>query len=178
MRKALYILGVLNDNDIEWLIAAGKRQRIPAHSILIEEGRKIDYVFIVLDGAFSVRAASIGGKEVSQLRAGEVVGEISFVDARPPSASVVALEDSLVLAIPAASLKAKLEDPPFAARFYRALAVFLASRLRNLTSRLGYGKPADDRLPEAAEEISTTALETLNVAGARMDWMIRRLRGE
>jgi CRP/FNR family transcriptional regulator, cyclic AMP receptor protein len=178
VRKALFILGVLNDSDIEWMIAAGKRQTIPSGKLLIEEGRPTAFVSIVLDGAFSVRASGLEGKEIAELRAGEIVGEISFVDSRPPSASVVALEDSLVLSIPVASLRAKLEDPLFAARFYRALAVFLANRLRVNVARLGYGKVASARQPESAEEIGPTALETLSVAGARLDWMIRRLRGE
>jgi CRP-like cAMP-binding protein len=179
MRKALFILGMLDDSDIDWMIAAGKRQRIPAGTTLINEGLQIDYIYIVVDGTFAVRVSALGGKEIAQLRAGEVVGEMSFVDVRPTSASVVALEDSLVLSIPRTSLNERLNDPGFAARFYRALAVFLANRLRSTTARLGYGKAAADQpTADLGDEIGPTALETLTVAGARLDWMLRRLRGE
>ena len=179
MRKALFILGMLDDSDIDWMIAAGERREIRAGTTLIEEGRRIDYVYIVVDGAFAVRVSALGGKDVAQLRAGEIVGEMSFVDARPTSASVVALKDSLVLSIPKASLNERLKDPGFAARFYRALAVFLADRLRNTTARLGYGKAAADRQPaDLGDEIGPTVLETLAVAGARLDWMLGRLRGD
>jgi CRP-like cAMP-binding protein len=179
MRKALYILGMLDDSDIDWMIAAGERRKIRAGSTLIAEGGQIDHVFIVVDGAFAVRVSALRGKDIAQLRAGEIVGEMSFVDSRPTSASVVALEDSLVLSIPRTSLNERLKDPGFAARFYRSLAVFLADRLRNTTARLGYGKAAADRRPaDLGEEIGPTALETLAVAGARLDWMLRRLRGE
>jgi CRP/FNR family cyclic AMP-dependent transcriptional regulator len=38
MRKALYFLGILNDADIDWLVAAGSRREIAAGTTLIEEG--------------------------------------------------------------------------------------------------------------------------------------------
>jgi len=178
MRKALFILGMLDDSDIDWMIATGKRQRIPVNTTLIEEGQNIDFVYIVVDGAFAVRASALGGKDIAQLRAGEIVGEMSFVDSRPPSASVVALEDSMVLAIPRTSLTERLGDPWFAARFYRSLAVFLANRLRNTVARLGYGKAsADSPTIDRGDEIDPMVLETLTMAGARFDWMLRRLRG-
>ena len=178
MRKALFILGVLDDRDIDWMISVGERRRIPAGQILIKEGQDIEQVYIVVDGVFAVRAAALAGKEIAQLRAGEIVGEMSFVDSRPPSASVVALVDSLVLSIPRADLNQRLNDPAFAARFYKALAVFLANRLRNTVARLGYGKAAADRQPmELGDEIGPTVLEGVARAGVRLDWMLRRLRG-
>jgi CRP/FNR family transcriptional regulator, cyclic AMP receptor protein len=123
--------------------------------------------------------AALQDKEIAQLRAGDIVGEMSFVDAHPPSASVVALEDSLVLSIPSASLRERLKDPPFASRFYRSLAVFLANRLRNTVARLGCGRASDDQEEvNMGDEIGPTMLETLGIAGARLKWMMQRLRGE
>jgi CRP/FNR family transcriptional regulator, cyclic AMP receptor protein len=179
MRKALVILGILDDSDVEWMISAGKRERMAAGSMLIQEGHSSDHLYIVVEGAFAVRLGALQGKQIAELRAGEMVGEMSFVDARAPSASVVALEESLVLSIPVASLRDRLNDPPFAARFYRALAVLLANRLRNTVTSLGYGRASNDR-EEAhmGEEIGPTMLETLGLAGARLDLMMKRLRGE
>ncbi len=178
MRKALFILGTLDDSDLDWMIRTGVRQKIMAGTALIEEGRAIDYVFIVIDGNFAVRLSSLGGKQIAELRAGEVIGEMSFVDARPPSASVIALEDSSVLAIPTSALKDRLKHASFAARFYRSLAVFLANRLRNTEAGLGYGRAeARDQAADLGDEIGPTALETVSVAGARLTWMMKRLRG-
>lgn len=165
MRKALIILGTLDDSDIDWMIAVGKRKRMKAGSTLIVEGQKIDHVCIVLEGAFAVRVAALQNKEVAQLRAGEIVGEMSFVDSRPPSASVVALEDSLVLSIPSSELTTRLNDPNFAARFYRSLAVFLANRLRNTVTQLGFGRASEDAEgADLGDEIGPTMLETLAMA--------------
>jgi CRP/FNR family transcriptional regulator, cyclic AMP receptor protein len=172
MRKALYFLGILNDSDIDWLIAAGKRREIGAGINLIDEGLPLDSVFLVIDGAFSVRAAALGTREVARLRSGEVMGEMSFVDSAPSSATVCAVERSFVLAIPRRRLNAKLaEDDGFAARFYRALSMFLADRLRNTVASFG-NSPAS----EAEKEMDSEALDNVAVAGARFDWIQRRLR--
>jgi CRP-like cAMP-binding protein len=153
VRKSLYFPGILNDSDTGWLVAAGSRREIAAGSKLIEEGRPIDAACLIIDGAFKVGTAALGNREEARLMSGEVVGEMSFVDQAPPSATVQALEPSLVLEIPWRRLNAKLaEDPGFTARFCRALSMFLAARLR--------------------------ALDKIAMAGARFDWIQRRLRPE
>ena len=51
---------------------------------------------------------------IAILGPGEIVGEMSFVDARPPSATVKALEDSTVFSLSKPRLNAKLAaDPGF-----------------------------------------------------------------
>jgi CRP-like cAMP-binding protein len=102
---------------------------------------------------------------------------MSFVDNRPPSATVYALEKSVVLAIPRAALLARLNtDPSFAARFYRALSVFLSDRLRHTVDQLDYSRGKG--LGEAtnySDEIGHESLEAFSLAGARFDWVQRRL---
>jgi CRP/FNR family transcriptional regulator, cyclic AMP receptor protein len=103
---------------------------------------------------------------------------MSFVDARPPSASVKALEKSSVLSVPRVKLAEKLErDIAFSARFYRALAVFLAERLRASVSQLGYGteKPSAEQIEER-DELDVNILENLSLASNRFDQLQRRLR--
>jgi CRP-like cAMP-binding protein len=173
VRKALLLLGVLNDNDLDWILTAGVRRDLPAGSVLIRESEPISEVFLVLDGVLSVRTAKTGDADIARLRCGEIVGEMSFVDSRPPSASVLALEKSAVLAIPQSAFARKLDaDTQFAARFYRAVAVFLSDRLRSTVGRLGYGRiEAEDD-----DEIAPDTLENLSMAGARFDWLQRRLK--
>jgi CRP-like cAMP-binding protein len=177
MRKALFFLGIMNDADIEWLSDAGERIRVSAGTVLIREGRPIDNLFVVLEGCLMVTTAASGSRPVARLRSGEIIGEISFADARPPSATVTAEQDSVVLAVPRKTLELKLQDPPFAARFYRALSVFLADRLRQTTSQLGYGTPRENDSTDPATEIDPQLLEQTSLAGARFDWLLKRLRG-
>src|SRR5689334_11934451 len=123
MRKVLLFLRILDDSDLEWMIEVGSRREVAAGDALVQEGQPLDSVFLVIDGALSVRTRALGGSEVARLLSGEVVGEMSFVDSRPPSASVIAAEQSTVLAVPRSLLSERLqEDQSFAARFYRALA--------------------------------------------------------
>jgi CRP-like cAMP-binding protein len=174
MRKALYVLGIMNDSDIEWLSRNGRNRGLAPGEAIITEGQAIDTLFIVLSGELQVYSKDL---DIARLQSGEIVGEISFVDSRPPLASVKALTDSNVLAISAELLKAKLgKDANFAARFYRAVAVFLADRLRLTTSRFGYGRPQQDKQEIAdPDELNSELLESVDLAATRFDKLLRHI---
>jgi len=174
MRKALFFFGIMSDSDLEWMISVGKRRLVPSGDTIIEEGKQLDHVYVVIDGELVVTTAALHGNEIARLRSGEIVGEMSFVDSRPPSASVSAARNSVLLSIPSRSLRARLTEAEFAARFYRALSIFLADRMRSTVSRLGYGGRG---LPEptSEDELSPDLLDNVSRAGARFDWLVRRL---
>lgn len=133
----------------------------------------------MLDGALEVTVAASGSAPIARLGAGEIIGEISLVDSRPPSATVSATQPSTVFAIDRARLYAKLEgDPWFAARFYRAVSVFLADRLRNTVVQLGYGAaPQRASEMEYAGELDDGVLDNVHLAGARFDRILKRFVG-
>jgi len=180
MRKVLFVLSELADADLDWILQNGVKETHPDGSVLIVEGEPISVLYILLDGELSVRPAALGGKEVARLRAGEILGELSFLDSRPPTATVAAVSEVQVLSVPRSALSAKLkEDPAFAARFYRALGIFLASRLRRTQETMGYsGEEILDEEVEHEDELDPEVLENVALAGARFDWMMRRLREE
>lgn len=137
MEKVLYILGELSDSDVDWLVKVGKKTPVQAGGTLIREGQPVDTLYILLEGALVVSISAMEGRQIARLASGEVVGEMSFIDAYPPSATVQTLEDSLVLAIPRAQLAEKLkQDEGFGSRFYRALAILLSHRLRGTVRQL------------------------------------------
>src|SRR5215470_1319945 len=76
MRKALFILGQLNDDDVEWLAHNGERRRLGAGEVIVREGEPLNALFITLNGRLVVTLSD--GKEVARLGVGEVVGEIAF----------------------------------------------------------------------------------------------------
>lgn len=176
MRKVMYLMGALEDADIEWLGTNGVALRLTQGQELVREGQTIDSLFVVLDGQFAVTA---GARRVATLSAGDVVGEISFVDSRPPLAAVTALDTARVLAVRQDVMRGKLAaDVRFAANFYRALATFLADRLRTTTARLGYGRPEQDAAPPATtEELGEDLMETVSLGTQRFDNLLRRVRG-
>lgn len=169
-KKVLYFLGTLNDQDIDWMVRNGVKRSLPAGTRLILEGQPTEFLFFILSGEFSVtsRRARV---EIARLTAGEILGEISFVDSRPPSATVTSTTDAVVGAVPDAALERKLaQDQAFAARFYRSIAVALADRLR---ANLPGSKPGpatnDDDL-----EVPVHLLDSMSMAGMRFSDMQRR----
>jgi CRP/FNR family transcriptional regulator, cyclic AMP receptor protein len=174
MRKVLHFLDLLDDVDTEWMAVRGSRCHVSAGTVLIQEGEEIDAIYFVLDGEFVVRVAAAGNKEIATLLSGEIVGEMSFVDSRPPTASVVAARDSQILRIPRELLNEKLaKDQGFAARFYRGIATFLSDRLHVTVGRLGYGAAEQDRDPS---ELDDQSIERISLAATRFDGMLRRLQ--
>ncbi len=171
MRKALHILGILLDTDIDWIVANSQQQSVAAGQVLIQQNVAIDHLYIVLDGKFEVRIGTLEKTPVATLFAGEIVGEISFVDHRLPTASVIAIARSAVLALPRSSLTAKLEvDRAFAARFYLAIASFLADRLYTSTGRLGFGSATEDNLSDALNE---EQMGEIGMGSLRFDKLLR-----
>jgi CRP/FNR family transcriptional regulator, cyclic AMP receptor protein len=174
LKKVLYFLGTLDDRDIDWLVRNGVREKIPAQTAIIHEGKNLERIYFTLAGEFSV--TSVASKvEIARLTTGEILGEISCLDSRPPSATVTTTQESVVGAVTLEALSRKLErDPAFAARFYKSIAVALADRLR-VASVLGL-RPRTDR-DLSSDEVPPDMLDTLSMAGARFAEMQRRTWG-
>lgn len=195
LREALIIFAQLHDSDIEWLIAAGRVQQIAADTVLIRSGRPIEALHILLDGAIALNAAEEGNlltqafsdlenqpstREFARLSRGDIVGETTFIEAQQSAIAVKAIRDSRVLSIPKWRLAAKLlHDVGFAARFYRVLAIILADKQQAIVSRLGYGRlsySSGQALENSyANELDTDFLTQVGLAGARFEWMLKRI---
>lgn len=179
MRKALYILGDLDETDIRWMASVGERVRVAAGETLIRSGSPVEMLYIVIEGSFSVTLDT--GSVIATLAAGDILGEMSLVEKRPPTVSVSAETAATVLAVPQVQIQRRLAaEPSFAGRFYRALAVFLSDRLRSTVTHLGYGE--DDQTDtqaqfEAENELDEGLLDTLHVAGDRMRRLTSMLQG-
>jgi CRP/FNR family cyclic AMP-dependent transcriptional regulator len=133
VRKALYILSDLDDDDIIWMAREAEVRRIGPGETLIQAGLPVTHLYFVVEGALEV--VSRAGARLAGLELGEVVGEMSFVEKRLPDTSVRALAPTTLLAIPRDKMLAAFDnDNGLAMRFYRALAVFLSDRLRAMSS--------------------------------------------
>ena len=175
MRKVLLIFSELTDGDVEWLAKAGDRIHIEKGTTLIPLGARVDNIYFVLDGRLAIKTAA--GDLIRQLESGEIVGEMSLVDPALTTVSVEAAADATILRISDAKVRSKLaSDLAFAARFYRALCVFLADRMRNTTIRMGHAAAAASD-PHAQDELHDDLLDTVHLAGARFDRMLKRLAG-
>lgn len=176
MRTVLFFLAELTDQDLDWLAGAGQKDVIPANHVLINKGQAIASLYIVLDGAFAVSVNP--SKVIATIRAGEIAGEISFLDARPPLVNVTAIEESAVLTIPRPRLRSKLRsDLGFASRFYLSLGVMLAHRLRDNNLQLAGIAQDHAKLDDSEEqpgEMSPELLDKLNLAATRFEFLMER----
>jgi CRP/FNR family cyclic AMP-dependent transcriptional regulator len=135
MIKNAAILAQLSDSDIAWIARRSHRQVLPAGAEMIKQGVAIEVLYFIVDGSAAVVVEGVG--EVARLGSGDLIGEISMLDDNAPTASVVTSEISTVLLLRKDLLEVKLEeDLGFAARFYHALAAFLADRLRTTLQRI------------------------------------------
>jgi bacteriocin-type transport-associated protein len=199
IKDVLFVLGELNDSDIDWMMTTGTPQKIAANTVIIDEGGPVDALYILLSGTMSVSVtenaynplvrafAAIEGneapaREIARLSKGEIIGETPFIDARLPAATVKTLEDSLVLAIGRSHLAAKLQqDVGFACRFYKFVAALLCDRLSGMVSKFGYGRRVYtkglqlDNTVEYEDELDINVLERIALAGNRFDWMLKHL---
>lgn len=173
MRKALIMLGELSDGDVDWIAKTAVRRILPAGSVIITEGRELQSLFIILEGQALVTAR---GVELARLASGELLGEISMIDKRPPTATVTAEIETILLALDRQQLAKKLrDDPGFGSRFYYAVAIFLADRLRSTNLRLASGgaPPTADDI-EQGDELGDDVLDKVYLAGAKFDKLLKR----
>ena len=72
------------------------------NEVMIQEGGELASLFIIVQGELIV---STGGNELARLSTGEVVGEMSLLDSRPPNATVTAVKPALVYEISREALR-------------------------------------------------------------------------
>jgi CRP/FNR family cyclic AMP-dependent transcriptional regulator len=167
MRKVLFIFGQLTDHDVTRLARIGRRQRVSASTVLIREGVPVDTLYIVLEGEVLVARKGIA---VAKVSAGEVLGEMSFIDARPPSATVSAASDAVLYVVSTRELARELSDNvALAARFYKSIATFLSDRIRKATAS------KEELSDGSADELDDNVLDNVDRAGARFDALSRQL---
>ncbi|MGB3493985.1 MAG: cyclic nucleotide-binding domain-containing protein [Elainellaceae cyanobacterium] len=180
MEKALYLLAELSERDFDWFVQNGELVQIASGQPLIKEGDPINAIYLVLEGTLAVTVNALKEHEIARLSAGEIVGEMSFVDERAPSATVSALDQVQVWKIPRVKLLQKLSnDRSFAANFYQAIAIWLSHRLRGTISRwgyaYGYGKEESPAIA-ASDDAPVQASDGLEIARIRLDWLFSRLK--
>jgi CRP-like cAMP-binding protein len=131
LSAAKHGLVYLTAND--WALIADKAVRLSFNkgAAVVEEGKPTNGVYLILKGTARVELP----RRVTfpAISAGEVCGEVSFLDELPATASVIALEPVEAYFLDRPTLQSMFElFPHLASRFYRSLAANLSRRLRDL----------------------------------------------
>ena len=107
---------------------------LEAGDYLLREGEESSEMYYVVSGTLSVLKAKGGvEQQIGNIYSGEVVGELSFIDQRPRSASVKALSDCELVVIPQKTLEDVNRRQPL---WYQALTRTLSDRLRKANTRI------------------------------------------
>ncbi len=139
MRKTIALSEGLQAEDMLWLFQVGEEKAVSPGTAIVDEGIRPNAIFVVVRGSFNVGIETLADEPLATLRVGELIGEISFLEGSPASATIVADEESAVIAIDNQVLNERLrEDTAFAARLYRAFALVAERRLRNRVDHLAY----------------------------------------
>lgn len=95
--------------------------------VVVPEGAKDDKLRIVLSGALAVakKADETDWMRLNVLTAGDLAGELAFLDSRPRYAALVALGPTSVFSLQRSALESLLQrDPLIVYRVMRAIARF------------------------------------------------------
>ena len=133
--KSVRLFSSLNEHDHKHLALIAERNNYSSGSYLCRENDPGSALFVIVSGNVRVlkRAPhSNEDEEIAELGAGTYVGISSMIDQGTRSASIQATEPTSVLTIKFEALAKVLDDEPeFAVRFWRAVAVGMARQLRS-----------------------------------------------
>lgn len=142
---------------------------------LLRKGEPGGDLYIVESGYLEVVDPRVTPEVVlDRVEAGELIGEVAFLDDSPRSADVRAGEDSRVLRWPRDDVRALLDrDPSLAACFFRALALRAARRVRSVVDataplRREGGGPGHEQLLRDARDLAERVKEGFLQAETRL----------
>ncbi len=100
--SSIGLLGDLGDEELTALEQACRYRRFAAQEQVIDRESQTDDVFFVVRGRVRIVSYSILGREITfdELGEGSYFGELSALDGKPRSASVMAIDDALIVAAP------------------------------------------------------------------------------
>lgn len=132
------IFSLLHPPEIARLEAGIVPHTFAAEAVILREGERAQKLFLVTQGRVRIEKNYLGSPvPVAELEAGQLFGEMSFVENSGASATVVADLPSEIGVIDSAAVSALLAaDPALAARFYHSLALMLSKRLRHTTQMI------------------------------------------
>jgi len=123
----------LTDAEREALKAAATLRRGKAGERIIQQGKALDRMFIILEGQAEVR---VNGKHLVTFFGQPLVGEIEFLDMLPATADVLLLKETDLMELNYASLTGLIENQPrMGYVLMREIARIEARRLRDTNSK-------------------------------------------
>jgi CRP-like cAMP-binding protein len=127
------LFDALSPEAFKKIIGIARRENVDAGSALLREGATGDTLYIILSGRVKVYKTGDNMEqiEIALLGSGSIFGEMGVFDGQPNSATIIAVEDSIFLAINRQRLFDFLHDnPDIAIPLMHTMIYILSSRLR------------------------------------------------
>ncbi len=127
------LFDALSPDAFKKVLGIARRESVEAGSALLREGAQGETLYIILSGRVKVYKTGddLDQKEIALLGSGSIFGEMSVFDGEPNSASIIAVEDSIVLAVTRQRLFEFLRaEPEIAITLLHSMVYILSSRLR------------------------------------------------
>lgn len=137
--RQIPLFSSLKDEEIEAIYKLSVTKKCSKDTIILLEDEEGDTLFVILSGKVKVTTFSESGKEIifSILNEGDFFGDMSLLDGKPRSATVISIEESELRLIRRSDFNKLIESHP-------GIALKL---LEELTSRL---RKADERIESLA----------------------------
>jgi|GEM_PF-515997 len=138
--------------DIRSLAKFGVAKKFSTDEVFFNEGDPGHELFILLKGRVGVYLNSIDGSQfkVAELGSGDFFGEMSLLEFMPRSATIMALEECIVIAVDQNSFIELISNQP--ELIYRIMKG-MSSRIRQHNEELAGGKAGDEEEAEIEGEI-------------------------
>ena len=134
--KLIPLFFSLNDEELEAILRLSFKVKYPKKKIVFIENEEGNKLYIILKGSVKVTKISESGEEIilAILHKGDFFGDMSLLDGKPRSATVISIEDSELMLINRNNFKKVIEKYPTIA--FKLLNE-LTSRLRKADELIG-----------------------------------------
>jgi CRP/FNR family cyclic AMP-dependent transcriptional regulator len=188
MLEAVKIFEGLEPEYIQTIDAMVSVRTLPKRTVIFSQGEESGSLYLVLEGRLKAYLSDAEGKEVilSFIEQGEAFGELSLLDGKPRSASIMALTQTRCAVLSRLHFLNCLNSNP---RIAIQLLGLMASRLRNSTASIAdfalldvYGRIARVLMDHAKEDEQgrrvtgpLTHQDIANLVGASREMVTRIL---
>jgi len=133
--RSVPLFADLEQGELENFSHVAVARSFPAGTRVFHEGDRSDACYIVREGSFRVTREHSDGRAITlaTLGSGDIFGELAMLDGEVRSASVEALTDGELLALPAGEVRALLARHP---EITVKLVAALVRRLRTANERI------------------------------------------
>lgn len=153
---------------------AGPR-KIERDHYLFREGDLPDAMYVIKSGKFNVVKTKSNAEIIlAEVGPGAMVGEMAFFDNKPRSASVKAVKDSEVIALPYKALHAQFQNFP---EWCKAIMRTVNDSLRNANQRIKQLEKAEVEGDLFPPHTVTKLISILNLVGAKYGKMSEEDKG-